>query len=241
MYISIFILIIGIIFIIISFNKESFTDKTNTLLKTSNVFYINLKHRKDRKEHILGELSKIEFSKNKIRRVNAIKKQNGHYGCALSHIKALEEIEKENMEYAFVFEDDFVWKYDIEKTKEILQNILNSKDWSICLLSCNGKTTKYSKYTRTVKSCQTTSGYIIRKDYVPILLNHWKSYIEKGHLNDETYDSNLKVNGYETAIDQSWKILQKKNKTKWKSSNPILGKQLPSYSDIEKKEVHYDV
>ena len=83
-----------------------------------------------------------------------------------------------------------------------------------------------------VKDCQTASGYIIRKDYMIKLKEFWKNELNRFLKQDKPF-------GHNNAIDQSWKKLQKKDF--WVLSNPILGKQAPSYSDIENKNVNYGV
>ena len=56
------------------------------------VYYINLKHRKDRFDHINNELKKTNISPSKINRIEGIYlKDFGILGCAKSHAKALKE------------------------------------------------------------------------------------------------------------------------------------------------------
>ena len=58
-----------------------------------NVFYINLEHRKDRKEHVENELKKIGLNGQ---RFNAIKTKNGAIGCSMSHLRLLQDAHKNN-------------------------------------------------------------------------------------------------------------------------------------------------
>ena len=60
--------------------------------KFDGILYINLAKRKDRLKSIENELIRIgaSFSNSKIFRIDAIlDKKNGHRGCALSHLKAV--------------------------------------------------------------------------------------------------------------------------------------------------------
>ena len=57
-------------------------------------FYINLEHRKDRKEHVEEQLSKVGINAN---RFNAIKMENGAIGCSMSHLKILQDAYKNNL------------------------------------------------------------------------------------------------------------------------------------------------
>jgi glycosyl transferase family 25 len=230
-YISILIILLLIFFIFSNNNIEKFDN-----IDFPKLYYINLENRKDRKKNLLKQLATINYPVNKIHRINAIKKSDGATGCGLSHIKALKLALKENKksDCVIIMEDDFEWK--IENPYYILSNALNSNiNWNVILLSCNGKINTYDKNLQKVTKCQTASGYIIKVKYIPILLKIWER--------DMNYrlENNIKIgdkNYHKTCIDQSWKILQK---DAWFSTNPIIGKQMKSFSDIENKMVNYGV
>ena len=77
------------------------------------ILYINLEHRTDRNEHILGEIHKICKDYSKIHRIDAIKRDPGALGCGLSHIKALEfALEHPEWKNILILEDDFTFKLD---------------------------------------------------------------------------------------------------------------------------------
>jgi hypothetical protein len=69
---------------------------------------------------------------------------------------------------------------------------------------------------------QTTSGYLVKKEYIPRLLkiyeNDMNNYVKTG-----------KWGNY--YVDQSWKVLQKTDN--WYSFYPPVGIQSGSLSDIE--------
>ena len=67
-------------------------------------YYINLDKRLDRRQHIEAQFAKIGFS-NYVR-FPAIETEHGGVGCALSHVKILEEIQRNGSEVAMTFEDD---------------------------------------------------------------------------------------------------------------------------------------
>ena len=68
--------------------------------------FINLEHRKDRLEHVLVELKKINI--NAPERFNAIKTANGAVGCSMSHIKCLELAKERNYPFVFICEEMFI-------------------------------------------------------------------------------------------------------------------------------------
>lgn len=231
--ICIFFLILFLLFFFI-FRKNNEKFDNYNKIEFPKLYYINLKSREDRKKNLLKQLSIINYPNNKINRIDAIKKKNGTTGCGLSHIKALKQALDENKinDCVIVMEDDFEWK--IKNPYNKIYNAINSGiNWNVILLSCNGKTSKYSKNLQKVINCQTASGYIIKVKYIPILLKIWERDMDYRLKNTLNRYSNSK-----TTIDQSWKVLQSDN---WYSTNPIIGKQMKSYSDILKQKVDYGV
>ena len=202
--------------------------------KLPKLYYINLEHRKDRKTHILRQLKKIDYPQSHIHRIDAIKHDNGATGCGLSHIKALELAQKNHKnkrDYIIILEDDFTWIHDKNQTLKTLTHALNVSDWNVILLACNGTTSGAdNKYVRKVNKCQTTSGYIIRIGYIPKLLKIWKK--------DMLHRQYTKKYIPDTCIDMSWKKIQHED---WYITNPKLGYQMESYSDIENRKVNYHV
>ena len=131
-------------------------------------------------------------------------------------------------------EDDFQWN-NKNPFKKVHEAINSNTNWNVILLSCNGKINKYSKNLQKVIKCKTTSGYIIKVKYIPNLLKIWErdmNYRLKNNIKKSD------KNNAETCIDISWLKLQKNN---WFSTNPIIGTQMKSYSDIESRLVDYGV
>jgi hypothetical protein len=142
----------------------------------NNHFYINLDERKDRKEFMEQELKKLNIIPN---RMKAVKMKSGIVGCALSHIKCIEEAIKYNYEYVTIFEDDIeIIKLDLLKKKV---NKLINKDFDILLLSGNNfEPFDYIDNDHIkVNNCFTTGSYIIKKHYYNIYLNNLKEGVEK--------------------------------------------------------------
>jgi len=237
--INIFLFFI-IIYILLQKNTslETYISKINY-----NIYYINLIDRKDRKKELLNELYNCNVPKSRIFRINAIRKKLGSYGCLLSHIKTLEKAKKDNIDYAVIFEDDFTFNKKVSITN-IIKN-LSDLNWDVCLLS--GNTIQLLDNIKTniykVNNSQTASGYIIKKNYLPILLHFLKNTLRdnKEGINYNTIESCKKLNEcpYTEPIDISWKKLQKKDN--WLIIHPTIGYQRKSYSDIEKKIVDYNV
>lgn len=201
--------------------------------QVSVIFYINLESRTDRKEHFLAEIKKLCIDESKIIRIDAVKDSNGALGCTKSHIKALELfMDNPLWDTCMIFEDDYTF-YDtsIENNNERLKLFFsNFTDWGILLLASN-KGGKPSIKTHIdgielLTYSQTTSGYCIHKDSVKEIYENFK-------LSAELLEkSNSKP---KHALDIYWNKLNMKRY----SFKPNMGYQYVSFSDIEKRVVHY--
>jgi glycosyl transferase family 25 len=198
------------------------------------LYYINLQHRHDRNEHILQQLALTNIHPSKIHRIDAIyHKDFGELGCSQSHIKALEAFlqTSDDIKTCLIIEDDFMFRQkDIDFSN--LNNFFDLKiDFDVFLLSGNiihARRTD-APYIIKVEESQTTSGYCVTKQYAAKLLANFKEgaqkLVETGH----------KI--HHLCLDQYWKSLQPIDN--WFALYPLLGQQMASYSDIEKKVVDY--
>jgi GR25 family glycosyltransferase involved in LPS biosynthesis len=195
--------------------------------------YINLESRKDRKEHIEGELKSIGIQGV---RFNAIKLQNGRIGCSMSHLKCLQIAKKNNWPYVMICEDDLLF---LDKEKAV--NHMNAffklpssenDNCNIVLLAGNN-VPPYKKIDDTcirVSHCQTTTGYIVKNAYYDTLIENIKTGIEKLMKNP--------TNAFSYAIDKYWIQLQKRDV--WYLLAPIIAVQREDYSDIEQRTTNYE-
>ena len=194
------------------------------------VYFINLNHRLDRKEHI-ERLLKNSNMFDKAERISALYNINlPHAGCVLSHIMALERFIGSNEEYCLILEDDFTCN-NIETLKDDINKLfIDNVDFDIIQLSGNHMQLEECEYNylKRVIDSQTTSGYIINRRFTIKLLNNFKeSYrliSEFGRV-------------HEYCLDIFWKKLQPISK--WYCFYPPIGYQMDSYSDIEKSNASY--
>ena len=203
----------------------------NSLADIKNIFYINLEHRTDRKEHVESELLKIGVKE--AQRFNAIKMENGAIGCSMSHLRILQDAQKNNLDHILILEDDItfldpeLFKNQINKFFETHKN-----DWDVILFAGNNMP-PYKNIDDTciqVSRCQTTTGYIVNGHYIKTLLQNVK--IGLTHLiNKPTEHSKY-------AIDKYWFILQQLYK--WYLIVPLTVVQREDYSDIEKRVTNFE-
>lgn len=199
------------------------------------ILYINLEHRTDRNAHIQSEIAKLCPNPDTVHRIDAIKHDRGAIGCTLSHIKALEyALKHPEWHTILVVEDDFTFhSKDSNEIRSSIQKLINhDTTYDICLLSYNHSCAQVRSITATnvvqIIQSQTTSSYIIKSHYIPLLLENFKDGVKKILV-----DFRL-----EYYIDNYWQKLQVKGK--WYSTKPALGYQCDGFSDIEKKHVKYN-
>lgn len=201
-----------------------------TLKDIKHAFYINLEHRTDRKEHVETELLKIGIN---CQRFNAIKMENGAIGCSMSHLKLLQDAQKNELEHILIVEDDIKF-LEPELFKNQINNFfeLHQNNWDVILLAGNNMP-PYEKMDDTcikVSRCQTTTGYLVNGHYIKVLLQNIKMGLT--HLINKPSEHS------KFAIDKFWFILQ--SASKWYLITPPTVVQREDYSDIEKKVTNYE-
>jgi len=233
--ILLFVILIGILFFS---TKEGFDDKRNPISSHIDaIYYINLKKRKDRNQEFLDNFPSLNESK--ITRVPGhYYPENGAVGCLMSHITTLNQaLQDSKGENILICEDDFYIK-DMDYCNKMLDLLFQKiPDWDVVMLGQNTidskntgiQTSNHEQIIRIVDS-QTTSGYLIKKRYIPRLLEIYENDMLK-YMKSGTWKN------YYT--DQSWKVLQKKDK--WFSFYPTVAVQRPSYSDIENGYIGIEV
>ena len=194
-----------------------------------NVYYINLKHRKDRKRHVEKELKKLGW---KYERFNAIKNKDGRLGCSMSHLKLLEMAKTKQLEYIVIIEDDIEFK-NHNLYNEMLNRFFNKKiDYDVLMIAGNiRKPIEFlDNETMRIRKSFTTTGYIVKQHYYDKLINN----IQRG-VNGLIKYPYLKGR---FEIDVNWFELQANDK--WLLLYPRTVSQMKDYSDIEKTTVSYE-
>ena len=200
------------------------------------ILYINLDHRLDRKEHILQEIRKIDPTLSKTHRIHAeYVPAHGALGCTKSHMKALQLFMKHHeWKNCLILEDDFTFVSSSpeEVNQQIVDLFQGCPTYDILMLahgiySFSAEPTS-SPFVQRILSAQTTSGYIVNRDYLPTLLHNFQESCE-----------NLEKNGRSSwgCLDMHWKRLQPQGK--WFAYHTRIGYQYESYSDVENYVTNY--
>jgi len=227
----------------------------NTSTPQSNHLFVvlNLEHRQDRQIAINEEFQKTNISFEWGTTINPRLPEHTHLtkdcfdktkcpgqvGCQMSHILALENAIKLNLDYIAIIEDDFRFHSFVDPSyvSRALDETMTKwvPEWDVIAGSLNMLKTQtlfasaisVSPTTKLdivkIEEAQTTTFYIVKKSiFLPLL----KAYKECDVKKD-----------YHTAIDQCFKPLQKT--FLWVGFFPQLGTQSPSFSDIENIFVNY--
>jgi len=198
------------------------------LLNKIPVMYINLDSRTDRKEHVEKELKKIEV--NQPERFKAIKLDNGALGCSMSHLKCLEIAKQKDYDYVLICEDDIEFLNPQLFLTQINKFLDSDINWDVVLIAGNNMLPykPINDMCIQIYNCQTTTGYIVRKNYYDKLIQNYKEGIK-----------NLMKNpgNNEYRIDKYWFKLQRMDN--WYMIIPLSIVQREDYSDIEKKTTNF--
>ena len=239
-YIILSILIVMMIIIILRL-PENFEGslRKNGINSFDCYMYINLNHRKDRKNQITNELNKMKIPNIKTTRIDAVhEKYNGHIGCAKSHIRALQLAKEKNYKNVIIFEDDFMFTENKKVVDQKINKFLDyfSGDWDIIQLTAHYNSLKDIDSLDDIKKvnrASTSSAYIIQRHFYDKLINNIteaKEKMEEEMIIFHRKNKNKKKKKFTTnhALDQHWNSLQ--NKSKWYIFNPFIGKQASSSS-----------
>ena len=194
-----------------------------------NVLYINLDHRTDRKDRVLSELAKIGIMNPE--RFPAIKMAAGNVGCSLSHIRCIELAKARGWPQVLICEDDITF-IDPPVFMNALGKFWESEtSWDVLILGGNNcpPFSVVSEHYVRVHNIQTTTGYIVKKEYYDVLLSNFK----EGLANLLREPEKKKM----YSIDIWWKQLQQTDR--WFLLTPLTVIQSYDFSDIEGRVMDY--
>ena len=191
--------------------------------------YINLEHRTDRKNHIEQQLQLVGINAE---RFNAVKTVHGAIGCSISHLKCLEMAKRNNWEHVMIIEDDILFLNPALFIANFNNFIKSNRDFDVVLLAGNNipPYERTADYCVKVRTCQTTTGYIVKNHYYDKMIQNIKEGVQKLIVEPE--------NRRMFAIDRYWFRLQMQDN--WYLITPLTITQREDYSDIEKRRINYN-
>lgn len=182
-------------------------------------FYINLDERKDRREVMEAVVAEVGLNCTRVPGRTGGEK-GGEHGCRLSHLAALDEIERSGAPYGLILEDDANWTVPVAEVRQVLSHLEEDmRQHPVVLLACGNGIGEAmpTPWLQEAIHCLTTSAYIVRRDYIPVLRETFK---------------------WEGApIDQTWVWIQPSDN--WVHTVPLLVHQRGGFSDILGQEAHF--
>jgi GR25 family glycosyltransferase involved in LPS biosynthesis len=194
-----------------------------------NILYINLDHRTDRREHVIEEFKKIGIEG--IERFPAVKMGLGNIGCTFSHIRCLELAKMRDWDQVFICEDDITFVNPELFLSNLRKFVSSGISWDVLVIGGNNAPPfiPINDFCVRVQNIQTTTGYIVKKEYYDTLLSNFKEGVA---LLIREPDKKKQF-----SIDIYWKSLQSRDR--WYLLIPLSVIQYYDYSDIEEKVMDY--
>jgi glycosyl transferase family 25 len=191
-------------------------------------FYINLKRRPDRKQHVENQLTTVGINAE---RFDAIEMQNGAIGCSTSHLTILEMAKANNLDHVLIIEDDVLFTNPNLFVSQFNKFLSNHSDFDVALIAGNNLPPHKNIDDTCVQvtQCQTTTGYLVKSHYYDKLIENFKN----GILNQINHPNARNL----YAIDKYWFNLQKVDK--WFLIIPLTVAQREDYSNIENRATNY--
>ncbi len=192
------------------------------------IMYINLDRRTDRRAEMEAELAKMGL---KATRFSAIEnKIKGMIGCIQSHLEVIKLAKSQAWPNIFILEDDFMFLIDREELEKQMKAFFDAKiPYDALMLSYTlYKSEPYNDVVAYARHAETLSGYIVDSSHYDDLIKALEEALPK-YI--QTHDCTKY--GSDTCI----KPLQAKGN--WFHFTKRLGKQRPSYSDLQNKFVAY--
>lgn len=189
------------------------------------IYVINLDSRPDRMIDFKNGLRSLKFDQDRIIRFSGIVPLNGAgaLGCTLSHLEIVKEAKRLGHKRILVFEDDAIpFEEEIAGLSGVVKDI-QSEDWDVYYLGYNSHEPLEIHSAHSLKAKDLFSTHAIA--YKSTFFDRFIDDFENNRI--EIFDVWLRYN-----IQTTMKCL---------ASYPMLFIQSYSYSDIEKKNVSYDI
>jgi len=192
------------------------------------VRYINLEHRKDRKDQIEAELHKMGIENFK--RFPAVKEEFGALGCLKSHLNLLKEAKDKKFKNILILEDDFEFLLSKEDFWKLMESV-KDLDYDVLLFGYNNgnlKSEKVNDVYSKVLEAQTTSAYLVNEKFYDTFIKTFEECLKQLVKTQDIY---------KYPADQCWKTIQPQNK--WYVFHTRVGKQRKSFSNVAKINANY--
>lgn len=191
------------------------------------IYCINLDRRTDRWENAQKEFESVGVL-DRVQRISAVNNPDGRIGLIKSFLKIFKDVKERNIENVLIFEDDvqFLQNNNPIETLENAISQVGKIEWSLFYLGAN-----------THEKCN-----LFRPNLI-LLRNafsaHAVAYSHKTYKQIiERFENTNKINNV-NDINDVFFCHEIQNKRTSFLVNPMIATQMPSFSDLEKRNVDY--
>jgi hypothetical protein len=191
------------------------------------IFYINLDHREDRRDHMFGVFSRLGIL-DRVIRVPGIVADPPILGCGLAHLQCIREGIFAKAKNIFVFEDDVMLDgYDHSIFQAAIDDMVHYPEWDMIYLGGDSRK-PLERVTDNLNRC-----------WFSLAHSYGVSSNGMEKINSQLSKSLEKIK----PGKKGWRRFNRYHHDHWYWQNletfctsPLMTKQIDSYSDIERKE-----
>jgi glycosyl transferase family 25 len=172
-------------------------------------YIINLKHRIDRREHIIKQLTDLDITDFEV--VDAVRHDIPWKGCFKSHLKCIQYAKDIQLPYILILEDDCIFTTDAKFLLTEVLNELHQLDWDMFFLGCNLQNPAYkiSNHILKITGGWTAHAYMVHSKIYDMILN---------------FSDEKEIDVYYTELMKTHNVYM---------CDPMIAYQLPSHSDLQ--------
>ncbi len=204
------------------------------------IYAINLDKRSDRWDALRASCLAQGLNPAAVQRLPAVEDASfGALGCAKSHVAALSHfLTHDSAPFCLVLEDDFEllrpWGEFVATFNQLATERV---DWDALLLMGTAVVAPPPQAPGVARllEAQSAAAYLVSRRYAATVLACFAECIPQMEALRGLGPRHPLLG--RLAIDQAWKTLQRRDR--WYIFSPAFGRQRPSFSDIEQRDVDY--
>ena len=200
---------------------------------------INLPGENTRREKVMKEVyEKAKIPREKVVIVDGYNEpQNGHLGCAKSHVKCLKYARDNNLDNAVIMEDDFEFAIEIPEVNRKIAQFLDKygDSWDVLqLYSLNAyqydvRIVDKELNLHKVYAAGTTTGYVVNKSAFAPLIALWENSVKVMQAELDSHNQKHPGQKYKFSgkgvIDREWRNEFQPNNRCYLFKDPQIAKE----------------
>lgn len=175
-------------------------------MKELTAYIINLKHRTDRRDHMINEMSKLPITYEFIEGIVDDTKT-----CFQSQKKCIQLAKENNLPYVLILEDDAIFTEDVVYILEKTFNAIQTMKWDMLFLGANlqSPAERISSSILKLTGAYAAHAYVVHEQFYDTIINLPHTCEMDVHYHNLMSMHNIYM------------------------CDPMIAYQLPSYSDLQ--------